>query len=60
MTKHSLLDFYDPVFYGGYSLWAGEPYRTASEVSDTIEQAWLKSQIKTREFIYELKNTNEY
>ena len=60
MTKHSLLDFYDPVFYGGYSLWAGEPYRTASEVSYAIEQAWLKSQIKTREFIYELKNTNEY
>lgn len=60
MTKHSLLDFFDPVFYGGYSLWAGEPYRTASEVSHTIEQAWLKSQIKTREFFDELKNTNEY
>lgn len=60
MTKHSLLDFYDPVFYGGYSLWAGEPYHTASEVSDAIEQAWLKSQIKTREFFDELENTNEY
>jgi len=59
MTKHSLLDFYDPVFYGAYSLWAGEPYRTASEVSCAIEQAWLKSQIKTRELFYELKNTNE-
>ena len=60
MKKHSLLDFYDPVFYGGYSLWAGEPYRTASEVSHTVEQAWLKSQIKTRELLNELKNTNEH
>lgn len=60
MKKHSLLDFYDPVFYGGYSLWAGEPYRTASEVSYTVEQAWLKSQIKARELLNELKNTNEH
>ncbi len=60
MKKHSLLDFYDPVFYGGYSLWAGEPYRTASEVSYTVEQAWVKSQIKARELLNEFKNTNEH
>lgn len=42
MVQCSLLDLYDPAFAGGYSAWAGAPYRTAQEVAAYLDKIIAK------------------